>query len=133
MVQRQYELGDAELEVLKVLWDEGPATVRQVLAALHANGRKLAYTTVLTFLTRLEQKGVVRSDKSSLAYVYQAAVSRDRITRSRVRSLVEQLYDGAAGELVLQLIKTQRFTPEEIAELQNLINRLDTDDDTPSK
>lgn len=133
MVQRQYELGDAELEVLKVLWDEGPATVRQVLTALHANGRKLAYTTVLTFLTRLEQKGIVRSDKSGLAYVYQPTVSRDKITRSRLRSLVEQLYDGAAGELVLQLIKTQRFTQEEITELQNLINRLDGEDETSSQ
>lgn len=133
MVQKQYELGDAELEVLKVLWDDGPKTVREVMNALHSRGRKVAYTTVLTFLTRLEQKGVVRSDKSGMAYVYQPTVTRDRITRGKVRTLVEQLYDGAAGELVLQLIKTQRFTQEEITELQSLISRLDNDLDRPKK
>lgn len=129
MADRQYELGDAELEVLKVLWDEGPCTVRQVMNLLHRDGRKVAYTTVLTFLTRLEQKELVRSDKSGLAYVYKPTVSRERISRSRLRSLVEQLYDGAAGPLVLQLIRTQRFSPGEIAELQELIRQLDTKSD----
>ena len=91
------DLGTAELEVLKALWDDGPAPVRQVLNHLHARGRRLAYTTVLTVLTRLEQKGFVTSDKSGMAYVYRPTVSRTRITRSRLKSLIEQLYDGAAG------------------------------------
>lgn len=129
MADRQYELGDAELEVLKVLWDEGPMTVRDVMNHLHDRGRRVAYTTVLTFLTRLEQKELVASDKSGLAYIYKPLVSRDRITRNRLKTLVKQLYDGAAGPLVLQLIKTQRFTPEEIDELQALINRLDAEED----
>lgn len=125
MPPRQYELGNAELEVLKVLWEEGPCTVRQVLNHLHGRGRKVAYTTVLTFLTRLEQKELVRSDRSGLAYVYKATVSRDRISRSRLKSLVEELYDGAVGPLVLQLVKTQRLTREEIEALQEIIRRLD--------
>ena len=62
MTDRQYDLGVAELEVLKALWDEGPSTVRQVMERLHRIGRRVAYTTVLTFLSRLEQKGFVRSD-----------------------------------------------------------------------
>lgn len=123
--EKSVELGTAELEVLNVLWDHPGSTVRQVLARLHENGRRVAYTTVLTFLTRLEQKGVVESDKSGLAYVYRATVSRDRIRRSRLRTLVEELYDGAAGPLVLQLIKTQKFTREEIETLQALVRDLD--------
>lgn len=119
------DLGSAELEVLKVLWDEGPATVRQVLNALHEHGRELAYTTVLTFLTRLEQKGFVRSDKSDLAYVYRAAVSRQKVTQARLRSLVDELYDGATGPLVLQLVEHGRFTKEELDEIQGLIDRLE--------
>jgi len=122
---REYELGDAELEVLKALWDQGPSTVRAVLNRLHQRGRRVAYTTVLTFLTRLEQKGFVRSDKSDRAYVYRPAVSRERVTRSRLRTLVRQLYDGAAGPLVLQLVRTERFTAGEIAELQKLLDRGD--------
>ena len=126
MADRQYELGTAELEVLKVLWDEGPATVRQVLAHLHKQGRRVAYTTVLTFLTRLEQKGFVASDKSGLAHVFRAAVSRERISRSRLRKVVKELYDGAAGSLVLHLVKTERLSPEELSALQRLLDELDS-------
>ena len=125
MGERQYELGTAELEVLKALWEEGRCTVRQVLGHLHERGRRVAYTTVLTFLTRLEQKGFVASDKRGLAYVYRATVTRERVTRSRVRELVQQLYDGAAAPIVLQLIRSQKFSTDEIAELQKLIAELD--------
>ncbi|MCH8804618.1 MAG: BlaI/MecI/CopY family transcriptional regulator [Planctomycetes bacterium] len=126
MNERDCDLGAAELEVLRVLWDEGPATVRDVLNRLNERGRGLAYTTVQTFLTRLEQKGFVRSNKSDLAFVFRAKVSRDKISRSRLRSLLDELYDGAAGPLALQLIRQERFTRDEIDELQKLIDRLDS-------
>lgn len=125
MTLREYELGDAELEVLKVLWDDGPATVRSVLDALHGRGRDVAYTTVQTMLTRLEQKGFVRSDKSGQAFVYRAVITRERISRSRLRQLLDQLYDGAAGPLVLHLLRTERLEPHELDALQKLIERLD--------
>ena len=127
MKDREYELGDAELEVLKALWEDGPGTVREVLNRLTRRGRNLAYTTVQTFLTRLEQKGFVRADKSDLAYRYAARVTRERISKSRLRELLDQLYDGAAGPLVLQLVRSERLTPEEIETLQKLIERLDSD------
>ena len=127
MADRQYDLGEAELEVLKTLWDYGPATVREVLSHLHEHGRLVAYTTAQTLLTRLEQKGYATSNKSELAYVYRARLTRDRVTRSRLKTLVQQLYDGAAGPLVVQLIRTEQFTTKEIEELQRLIDRLDSD------
>lgn len=126
MAERQYELGDAELEVLKTLWSLGPATVRDVLQQLHDRGRRVAYTTVQTLLTRLEQKSYVSSDKSDVAYVYRARLTKERVSRSRLRALVRQLYDGAAGPLVLQLIRHEQFTPQEVEELQALIERLDS-------
>jgi predicted transcriptional regulator len=128
MAERQYDLGRAELEVLKALWDTGPTTVREVLNHLQERGRRLAYTTVQTLLIRLEQKGYVSSDKSEFAHVFRARLSRDRVTRSRLRTLLTQLYDGAAGPLVLQLVRTERFTTEEIEELQKLIDGLDAPD-----
>ena len=91
----------------------------------------VAYTTVQTFLTRLEQKGYVTSDKTSLAFVYRAKLTRERVTRSRLKNLVHQLYDGAAGQLVLQLVRTERFTKEERHELQKLIDMLDAKSDGP--
>ena len=128
MPPRDIELGEAELEVLKVLWDDGPQTVRQVMNLLHDRGRTVAYTTVLTFLSRLEQKGVVKSDKSELAYIYKPTVSRDGIVKTRLKSFLEQLYDGAAGPLVLQLIREEQFTADEVAQLQQLIDGLDRPD-----
>ena len=125
MGQREYELGEAELQVLKALWDAGPATVRDVMNRLHAAGRRGAYTTVLTFLSRLEQKGYVRSDKSDLAYVYRPAVTRSQVTRSRLKSMIDSLFDGEAAPLVLQLMKTERFSAEELVELQKHIDQLE--------
>lgn len=126
MASRQFELGTAELEVLKVLWDFGPCTVRQVMNHLHDQQRRVAYTTVLTFLSRLEQKDYVASDKSDLAYVYRATIEREDVTQSRLRSLVEQLYDGAAGALVLHLVQNERLSKAELDELRQLIERLDS-------
>ncbi len=121
------ELGDAELEVLKALWDRGEATVREVLDRLNEKREKaLAYTTVLTFLTRLEQKGFVVSNKSGLAYVYKAKVSRNKIAKARLRSLMQQMFDGAPGAMALQLMENEDFSPEEIDELRVLIERLDS-------
>jgi predicted transcriptional regulator len=125
MGQRDYELGEAELQVLKALWDAGPATVREVMNRLHEGGKRVAYTTVLTFLTRLEQKGFVRADKSDLAYVYRAVVSRSQVTRSRLKEVIDALFDGEAAPLVLQLMKTERFSANELAELQKHIEQLE--------
>lgn len=125
MAKRDVELGESELAVLRALWDGGPQTVRDVMERLHERGRKVAYTTVLTFLTRLEQKGCVASDKAEHAYVYRAKVSRERVSESRVSSLLDQLYDGAAGPMVLQLIESERLTSDEISKLRKLLNDLD--------
>lgn len=125
MAARKLNIGNAELSVLKVLWDAGPATVREVLERLHLQGRKIAYTTVQTLLARLEQKGSVKCDKTGLAYVYRAKVSRDAITRSRVKALVTQLYDGSAGPLILDLVRSGSLSSEEVEALQKMINDLE--------
>lgn len=132
MGRENIEIGAAELDVLKALWDEGPGTVRDMMKRLHKRGRKVAYTTVLTFLTRLEQKGYVASNKSEQAYVYRAVVARERVVGSRLRTLIDQLYDGEAGSLALHLMQTEKFTPEEISHLQELIDRLERGE-RPSK
>jgi predicted transcriptional regulator len=128
MARGRRELGAGELDVLKVLWDEGPLTVREVLFRLHQRGRKVAYTTAMTFLARLEKKGYVTSDKSDVAYVYRAKVSRERVTAAKLRDMISQLYDGAAAPLVLQLMQTERFSQDEIADFQRLIEKLDIED-----
>ena len=125
MAKKDVNLGDAELEVLKVLWDHGPMTVREVLGVLEGLGRDWAYTTVLTMMTRLEAKGVVSANKDGPAYVYRPKVSRDRVVKDRVQGLVEQLFGGTASPLVLALMQSERFSPKELAEFRALIDRLD--------
>ena len=125
MGKKDRDISAAELEVVSALWEGGPMTVREVMNTLHGQGREIAYTTVLTFLARLERKGVVVSDKDGVAYVYRAVVSRDKVARTRVKDIVEQVFDGAPGPLVLHLMKNERFTSEELAEMRALIERLD--------
>lgn len=126
MPKHDFELGDAEFAVLRVLWDFGPQTVRDVMERLHDRGRKVAYTTVLTFLSRLEQKGVVSSDKEDLAYVYRAKVTRERVTDTRVKAMLDELFDGSAAPAVLHLIERSPLSSEDIAKLRKLIDDLDS-------
>jgi BlaI family penicillinase repressor len=78
MTRSEYELGDAEFDVLRALWEGGPGTVRQVMAHLPARRRRVAYTTVQTLLNRLEHKGYVACDRADLAHVFRAKLTRER-------------------------------------------------------
>ena len=122
---RQPPISETEMEVMKVLWDHGPGTVREINARLHALGWRKAYTTVLTLLHRLQAKGYVGSDTKDVAHVFRAAVSRDRLLRRRLKDLAHQLGDGTATPLVLALVEGQRFKPEEIERLRRMLDELE--------
>ena len=125
MGKKDYDLGAAEFEVMRILWDHGPLPVREVMNHMHDQGRRVAYTTVQTLLTRLEQKGFVTSNKRGLAHVFRARLSRERVRKSRLRAMVDQLYDGAAGALVLQIVRNEKLSNDELDQLQSLIESLD--------
>ncbi len=114
---------DQELEILKVLWDEGPATVRGVDGALRIRGLQKAYTTVQTLLNRLLAKGHVASDPQPGAHLYRAASTRDDLLRDRLRDLADQLCEGAPTPLVLTLVEGHRFSDEEIARFRAILDR----------
>jgi predicted transcriptional regulator len=124
---RQASLGENELELLKVLWEHGPATVRELNALSRRQGRRWAYTTVLTMLQRLEAKGYVRSDKSGVAHVFRATVTRDKLLRQRLKDLANQFCEGTATPLMLALVEGQRFTPEEICRLRQMLDELENE------
>lgn len=125
MAQRRPETSDAELEVLKALWDEGPQTVRELEDLLARSGRRWAYTTILTLLHRLQAKGYVKSDKRELAHVFRPVVTRDTLMRQRLRTIADSLCDGAATPLLLALVEDQRFTADEIDQFRQLLKKLD--------
>jgi BlaI family transcriptional regulator, penicillinase repressor len=116
---------EAELEVLKVLWERPSATVREVHAALAQQGRQQAYNTVLTLLQRLEAKEFVQGDKGGPANVYRAAVSRESLLNRRLAELADQLCDGTSSPLLLALVEGGRFTAEEIRQLREMLDRLE--------
>ncbi len=125
MAARPPTIGDRELDILKVLWEHGPGTVRDLDAVLRQQGRCCAYTTVLTMLQRLEAKGYVRSDKRGPAHVFQAAVTREKLLRLRLKDLANQLCEGTTTPLVQALVEGHRFTAEEIDHFRRLLDQLE--------
>ena len=118
------DIGAGELEILKVLWDLGPSTVREVLDELRARRRRLAYNTVQTVLRRLTEKDFVQKDDRSHSHVFRARVTREKIGRRRIRDLLHGVYDGAAGSMVMQLVRNGRLEPGEIDLLQRMLDDL---------
>jgi predicted transcriptional regulator len=118
-------VSDAELDVLKVLWDHGPGTVRDVEAHLRGLGRQWAYNTVLTLLSRLRDKGHVASDKAGAAHVFRALVTRPQLLRHGLSDLADRVCDGTASPLVHALVQGQRVSAEEIAALRKLLDEME--------
>jgi len=117
-------VSETELEVLKVLWAAGPVTVRDVAAALRKRRRRLAYNTVLTLLSRLREKGYVAADRRDTAHVFRPVVSREELLGSSLAALADRVCDGTASPLVHALVRGQRFTAAEIAQLRKLLDEL---------
>ena len=124
---RAMTIPDSELDVLKVLWDRGQATVREVLETLRAAGRSWSYATVATLLDRLETKGVVTSDRSELAFVYKPAISTHEVRQKRVNNLVEKLYQGEPGLLVLHLLKSHPLDARQAKEVRAVLEEMTGD------
>lgn len=118
-------MSDAEREVLKVLWDYGPLTVRDVLARLTDLGQEWTRSTVITLLQRLEKKGYAASDKSQFAFVFRPLVSREDVMHLRMTDLAGELCDGDALPLVLAFAERHRFTPVELARFRQMIEALE--------
>ncbi len=109
-----------ELEIMKVVWQFGEATVRDVYEDL-LKRRKIAYTTVMTMMKVLEGKGHLRKRQDERAYVYRPTRPESAVVRSMVREFVDRLFDGAAKPLVVHLVKDRRLTKEELETLAGQI------------
>jgi BlaI family transcriptional regulator, penicillinase repressor len=112
----------AELEILQVLWRLGPCTVRQVQEEL---GEETGYTTVLKFMQIMTEKGLVKRDTADRSHVYSPAVAEDLTKRGLVRDLLDKAFQGSAKALVLQALSARRTSREELAEIREIIERLE--------
>lgn len=125
MATRKVDLSESELDVLKALWECRSATVRELHEHLSARGRQWAYTTVLTFLMRLETKGFVASEKSNLALVFRPVVSRESLLRQKLVNLSRELCDGAATPLLKALVDETSLSAEEISHFRRMLDDLE--------
>lgn len=109
-----------ELEVLKVLWDRGPSTVRDVMEVLNA-ARPRAYTSVMSLMNVMSDKGLLVREPQGRAFVYRPKVERQRTLRRMVGDLVGRAFEGSAHELVAHLLDQTKPTAEELDEIQRTI------------
>jgi len=113
-----------ELEILKVIWLRGRATVREVYIDL-AQNRKIAYTTVLTMMGILEQKGHLTKSTGERPNVYRPAEPRERVLGKMVKEFIGRVFSGSAKPLLAHLVDDSTLQPDELAELQSrLENRM---------
>ncbi len=118
--QSTEQLTPLELEIMKVLWETGPASVQTVQERLPAE-RTLAYNTVQTMLNVLHRKEKVRRELQGRAFLYEPAVTRPQAARLAVGDLVQRMFDGSAEDLVLSLVETRQLTPKKLARLTALL------------
>lgn len=121
---------DAELAILRVLWERGPSTVRQVHEVLVVRVGQTAYTTALKLLQIMTEKGLVRRDDTDRTHVYTHRLSEEQTQRQLVRDLLDRAFGGSSSKLVMQALNARRATTEELGEIRKLIEaRREADDD----
>jgi BlaI family penicillinase repressor len=113
-----------ELAIMKVVWELESATVRDVYERLRAR-RELAYTTVLTMMKILEQKGYVEKERADRAFVYRAARPRQQVIGGMVREFVDRVFDGASRPMLLHLVRQTKLSDKERRALLRAIEEVD--------
>lgn len=116
---------DAELVILRVLWEHAPMSVRQIQRALDAQRPGTGYTTVLKLIQIMTQKGLVERDESVRPQLYRPRLRREETQKRLVKDLVERAFGGSAKELVMQLLSTRPASQEELAAIERLLNKVE--------
>jgi BlaI family penicillinase repressor len=114
---------DRELEALKVLWERGEASVREVADAMNAPavGAELAYTTVLSLLQVMEHKGLVGHRREGKAYIYVPRAERQSTVRRMARAFLERVFDGAVDEYLVHALESKRLSAGEMDQLEAML------------
>src|SRR5580693_7491204 len=123
---------DAELEILRVLWDQGPSTVRDVHRALQRH-REIGYTTVLKLMQIMAVKGLVARDETARAHVYQARVAQEQTQRQLVGHLLDRAFGGSAAKLMMQALSGRKSSAGEIAQMRQMLAHFEKDKEREPK
>ena len=115
---------EVELRILRTLWEQGPSTARQIHNRL-AEDRDTNYSTTVKMLSVMLEKGLVRRDETVRPQVFRPAATQQRTQQQMLKDLIQKVYDGSAGSLVLQALASQKASPEELAEIRRSLNELE--------
>lgn len=115
---------DAELEILNVLWQRGPSTVREVHEVL-LETKEIGYTTVLKLMQIMSEKGLVSRDESDRRHVYEAERAQDETQRQLLTDLLERAFQGSATKLVMQALSSKKASKQELAEIRQMLEELE--------
>lgn len=119
---------DGELAILRVLWDQGPSTVREVLEVLTTE-RDMGYTTVLKMLQIMTDKGLVTREEEGRGHRYRATATEAQTQNHLVRDLLDKAFGGSALQLVTRALQSSRTSPEEMAEIRRLLEMTESKGD----
>ncbi|MBZ5582141.1 MAG: BlaI/MecI/CopY family transcriptional regulator [Acidobacteriia bacterium] len=119
MRRRSPTLTEQELEIMKVVWERDSTTVRDVYEAL-LERRKVAYTTVMTMMKILEQKGYLKKKLADRAYVYRPAQPKRQVIGDMVREFVNRVFNGSAEPLLVHLVDDHQLSPEDLEEIARI-------------
>jgi predicted transcriptional regulator len=120
------QLTEVELQVLQILWEHGPSPVRTI----HAELRKLRdtnYSTTVKMLSVMLDKQLVERTEEQRPHIYSASVSRHKAQRQMLRSLIDRIYQGSATSLILRALASTKASPQEIAQIRQMLNRIEGD------
>jgi BlaI family transcriptional regulator, penicillinase repressor len=115
---------EAEIELLRVLWERGPSTVREIHEALRG-AKETGYTTTLKILQRMTDKGLVRRDETRRSHVYSAVRRAEQTQRQLVRNLLRAAFGGAPAKLVVQALSEETVSADDLAEIRRLLDEIE--------
>ena len=110
-----------ELEVLRVIWDRGPCTVRQVMSVLNQTRRR-AYTSIMSLMNIMDEKGLLRREPKGRAFVYKNRATRKKTLSKMVADLLGRAFDGSASEMVAHLLEQTKPSKDELEEIHKTIS-----------
>ncbi len=113
---------DGELSILRILWERGPSTVREIHEAIFP-GRTSGYTTTLKLLQIMTEKGLTTREEWGRVHRYSAAAAEEETQRQLVEDLVERAFGGSAGKLMIQALATKQASAEELTEIRKLLEK----------
>ena len=117
---------DVELQILRILWDLGPSTVRDVHNRL-AESKETGYSTTVKMLSVMLDKGLVKRDDSVRPQVFRPASSQERTQKQILNEMIQKVYDGSAKSLVLQALSSTKASKQDLGEIKKLLEQLGAD------